>query len=148
MIAFTRDFRVLASRFPTDISAVLLPRGNLAQTWDVRTFRRLLIDHLKSCPFQITYEPLIFEFSAASLIACGSPNSSATQNKALRAVWMSCAGAELAGVSNQSDLCRHVGRYWSRCSDRAMNGRTSNCEPAGPFRFVECGETLEAQVLL
>jgi hypothetical protein len=51
MIAFTSDFRVLASRVPTDIPAVLLAWGNLATTWDVRTFRRLLIDHLKSCPF-------------------------------------------------------------------------------------------------
>jgi hypothetical protein len=47
MTAFTRDFHILASRFPTDISAVLLATGNLAKTWDVRAFRRLLI-HLKS----------------------------------------------------------------------------------------------------
>jgi hypothetical protein len=53
MTALARDFHVLASRVSTDISAVLLASGNLAQTRDVRTFRRLLLDHLKS-PFQIT----------------------------------------------------------------------------------------------
>lgn len=47
MIAFTRDFHVLTSRVPTCISAVLLTRGNLAKTWHVRTFRRLLIDHFE-----------------------------------------------------------------------------------------------------
>jgi hypothetical protein len=65
MIAFTRDFRVLASRVPTDISTVLLARGNLAKTWDVRTFRRLLIDHLKS-PLKVTCESLITEFGRTS----------------------------------------------------------------------------------
>lgn len=48
MIAFTRDFHVLASRVLTGISAVHLARGNLAKTRYVRTFRRLLIDHLNS----------------------------------------------------------------------------------------------------
>jgi hypothetical protein len=67
MIAFTRDFRILASRVPTDISAVLFARGNVAKTWDVRTFRRLLICHVKS-PFQITYESLITEFARNSLL--------------------------------------------------------------------------------
>jgi hypothetical protein len=51
MIAFTRDFHILASRVPTDLSAVLLARGNLAKTWDVGTLRRLLIDHLNSSLF-------------------------------------------------------------------------------------------------
>jgi hypothetical protein len=55
MIAFARDFHVLASHFPTDISAVLLAQGNLAKTWDARTFRHLLIDHLKS-PLKVTCE--------------------------------------------------------------------------------------------
>jgi hypothetical protein len=55
MTALTRDFHVLASRVPTRISAVLLAMGNLAKTWDVRTFRCLLTDHLKS-PFKVTCE--------------------------------------------------------------------------------------------
>jgi hypothetical protein len=55
MIAFTSDFRILVSRVPTGIPAVLLARGNLAKTWDVRTFRRPLIDHLKS-PLKVTCE--------------------------------------------------------------------------------------------
>jgi hypothetical protein len=70
MIAFTRDFHIFTSRVPTGISAVLLPRGNLAKTWDVRTFRRLLIDHLKS-PLQITYESLGRELGRTSLLHAG-----------------------------------------------------------------------------
>jgi len=55
MIAFTHDFHFLTSRVPTDISEVLLAGGNIAKTWDVRTFRCLLIDHLKSA-LKITCE--------------------------------------------------------------------------------------------
>jgi len=67
MIAFTRDFHVLTSRVPTGISAVLLARRNLAETWDARTFRRLLIDHLKS-PLKVPCESLITEFGRTSLL--------------------------------------------------------------------------------
>jgi hypothetical protein len=85
MIAFTRDFHVFASRVPTDISAVLLAGRNLAKTWDVRTFRRLLIDHWKS-PLKASCEPLITEFGRTSAFACAFPNSTTGRNEALPAI--------------------------------------------------------------
>jgi hypothetical protein len=45
MVALTRDFHVFAACITARISAVLLSIGNIAKTWNMRTFFRRLIRH-------------------------------------------------------------------------------------------------------